>query len=147
MITKNKIKRGTILLMGFMTQNAISFSQSLLPGINPEYNYQQASHFADNSVQPLEVVKEQNKTTLVWNIPNPYDNGVIAFCDKEDKIITTRELNGKQTGKMDIYGNAEKMGFYCYKLIIDDWEIGEDNNLITPVEKGSVKVTEALSSK
>jgi hypothetical protein len=147
MNTKNKIKRKTILLIGLMTQNVISFSQSLLSDINPVYNYQQVSHFANNSIQPLEVIREPNKTTLAWNIPNPYSNGVIAFCDKENKIITTRGLSGKQTGKIELCGNTEQFRFYSYKLIVDGWVIGVDNNLLKPAEKEPGEVTEALSSK
>jgi len=146
MNTKNKIKRGAILLAGLMAQNVISFSQSPLPGNNVEYNYQQASHFANKSIHPLEVIKEQNKTTLAWNVPDPYDNGVIAFCDKEDKIITARGLNGKQAGEIVIYGKAEQFGLYSFKLIIDGRIISADDNLLKPLETDPGNVTEALSN-
>jgi hypothetical protein len=148
MDTKNKIKTGALLITVFMVQGAVSFSQQLSLNINPPYNnHQQVSIFTGNTNQPLEVTAEHDKTTVTWNIPYAYDTGFIIFLDNNDNILTTWELNGKKSGKINIFGSTDKARIFSYKLITDDRIIGSYTEEITPLEEDTLKIMQDLSSK
>src|SRR6185436_1843399 len=141
----NKIKKGVLLMMGCMAQTAFSFSQPVLQNSNAPYNYHE-SDIAMNTSLPLEVIKDENRITVSWNILNSFDAGFIEFCDASDNTITTMELNGRKTGKINIFGDADAVRIFSYNLITDERVIGSYTNVIKPVEKEPVKVMEDLSS-
>jgi hypothetical protein len=141
----NKIKKGVLLVMGCMAQSACSFSQPVSQNSNAPYNYQ-GSDFAINRSLPLEVIKEENRITVAWNIPYSFDTGYIEFCDASDNTLTTMKLNGRRTGKINLFGNADEIRIFSYNLITDETVIGSYTNVIKPVEKEPIKAMEALSS-